>query len=496
MAKQTINVPDVGEGVAEVEIVSWAVGVGDSVARLTTVAEVMTDKATVEVPAPMDGVIVELGGDVGDVLTVGSPLFVMRGEGDVDDEPNGTDSSSTAEGVRRAEPVTSPPPPAGITQRPHATGETPSTEAPQSPGPLTSSAPAAQPPPPSTPPRRRKEGERPLATPAVRARARELGADLRRIVGTGPAGRITHDDLDQFLQSPPSSGVAPGASTATDRRPNTSIEEVPVVGLRRRIAERTLASTTTIPHITYVDEVDVTALEELRRQLNRESRDRTLQADGSADNRPHLTVLPFLVRALTNVIPDFPHLNAHLIEADQARKAGGEVAGAGTDTLRVVGGVHVGIATQTGNGLIVPVLRHAEAHTVWSAAAAIAELSEATRSGRARAQDLSGSTISITSLGPLGGIVTTPVINKPEVAIVGVNKIVIRPVWIDGEFVPRKMMNLSSSFDHRVVDGWDAANFVQAVRIQLEQPALLFIDRYEPGPSPADGDTGDEDGHG
>ena len=489
MAKQTINIPDVGEGVAEVEIVSWAVGVGDSVARLSTVAEVMTDKATVEVPAPMDGIIVELGGAVGDVLTVGSPLFVMRGEGDVDDEPGGTDGGTTkSDEAGRSEPVTSPPPPAGITVRPHTTGETPSTEPPQPAPASTSSAPAAQPPPALTPPRRRKEGERPLATPAVRARARELGADLRQITGTGPAGRITHDDLDRFLQTPPAVGVAPGGAIPVTRTANTSIEEKPVVGLRRRIAERMVASTTTIPHITYVDEVDVTALEDLRHQLNRESRERGL-------GRPDLTLLPFLVRAVTNVTTDFPHLNAHLIEADPAGKSKGDVAGAGTDTLRIIGGVHVGIATQTDNGLIVPVLRHAEAHSVWSAAVAIAELSEATRSGRAKAQDLSGSTISITSLGPLGGIVTTPVINKPEVAIVGVNKIVVRPVWIDGEFVPRKMMNLSSSFDHRVVDGWDAANFIQAVRTQLEQPALLFIDRYEPmGAGPAD--PGREDDRG
>jgi 2-oxoisovalerate dehydrogenase E2 component (dihydrolipoyl transacylase) len=487
MAKQTINVPDVGEGVAEVEIVSWAVGVGDSVTRLSTVAEVMTDTATVEVPAPIDGVVTELGGAVGDVLTVGSPLFVMRAEGEVDDD--GETGVAGESGVE-AEPVISPPPPAGVTLRPHSTGETPSTESPRPAPASVTSAPATEPPPPPTPPRRRKEGERPLATPAVRARARELGADLRQITGSGPAGRITHDDLERFVQTPPSTTPAAVAGTALSARtPDTSVEEQPVVGLRRRIAERMVASTTTIPHITYVDEVDITALEDLRHQLNRESREQA-----RAHDRPHLTVLPFLVRALTNVIPDFPHLNAHLIEADR----GGErkVAKAGTDTLRIVGGVHVGIATQTDNGLIVPVLRHAEAHTVWSAAAAIAELSEATRTGRAKPQDLTGSTISITSLGPLGGIVTTPVINKPEVAIVGVNKIVIRPVWIDGEFVPRKMMNLSSSFDHRVVDGWDAANFVQAVRAQLEQPALLFIDRYEPGAGAAATTPGREDDRG
>ena len=225
-----------------------------------------------------------------------------------------------------------------------------------------------------------------------------------------------------------------------------------------------VASTSTIPHITYVEEVDMTALEELRATLNE-------RVDGRS-GQTRLTLLPFLVRALTNVLVDFPRCNAHLDDSASTSEGGGP------DVLTLHEGVHVGIATQTDNGLIVPVLRHAEAHTVWSAATAIAKVTEATRTGRAAPEDLTGSTITISSLGALGGVVSTPVINKPEVAIVGVNKMAVRPVWNEsaGEFSPRKMMNLSSSFDHRVIDGWDAANFVQALRVQLEQPALLFVD--------------------
>ncbi|MDH4280011.1 MAG: 2-oxo acid dehydrogenase subunit E2, partial [Acidimicrobiia bacterium] len=235
-------------------------------------------------------------------------------------------------------------------------------------------------------------------------------------------------------------------------------------------AKQMVASTSTIPHITYVEEVDMTALEELRATLNRRVDGRDVH-HGASQTR--LTLLPFLVRALTNVLVDFPQFNAHLDDSGSTSADGG-----GPDVLTTYEGVHVGIATQTDNGLIVPVLRHAEAHTVWSAATAIADLGEATRTGRASAEDLSGSTITISSLGALGGIVSTPVINKPEVAVIGVNKMAVRPVWNEtaGEFEPRKMMNLSSSFDHRVIDGWDAANFVQAVRSQLEQPALLFVD--------------------
>ncbi len=487
-----VKVPDVGEGVAEVEIVSWSVAVGDTVARLQTVAEVMTDKATVEVPSPVDGVVAELGGAVGDVLLVGSPLIHLglggsesttrpppperprRAPVDADraDEPAVEDGAGAEEksdphdGIVSSddEPVRSASPPPGVESRPHATG-----------APLSSDEPRPTPSAPSSSargrvmvPSRTHDGKV-LATPAVRRRARDSGVDLRRVGASGPAGRVTHDDLDAYLAAQADAGLsaggsAPGAPIARVAR--TGVSERPIVGLRRRIARQMVASTSTIPHITYVEEIDMTALEELRATLNQ-------QVD-SGGSQVRLTLLPFLVRALTNVLVDFPQCNAHL---DDSASTSGE-GGGGSDVLTVHEGVHVGIATQTDNGLIVPVLRHAEAHTVWSAATAIAELSEATRSGRASVEDLSGSTITITSLGALGGIVSTPVINKPEVAIVGVNKMAVRPVWDEsaGEFRPRKMMNLSSSFDHRVIDGWDAANFVQALRAQLEQPALLFVD--------------------
>ncbi len=479
----TIKVPDVGEGVAEVEIVNWLVRVGDTIARLQTVAEVMTDKATVEVPSPIDGVVVDLGGAVGDVLLVGSPLMHLA-TGDSPVIERSADGPATEESadepIEISAEVTSalesmaadeaPPaalqsstPPSGVELRPHPTGA-PVVEAngvaadrfvvPRRSHPITA-----------------ETGPRVMATPAVRRRARDLGLDLRKLAAegfaTGPAGRVSHEDLDHYLAGDRSmpdrrSGDGGGGRPA----PRTGSTQQPVVGLRRRIAQQMVNSASTIPHITYVEEVDVTALEDLRADLNKRAADRPGQ--------PRLTILPFLVRALVNAIDDYPHLNAHLNDGESTADAAGPAA------ITTYDGVHVGIATQTDNGLIVPVLRHAEAHTIWSTATSIAALSEATRNGTAAAEQLSGSTITITSLGALGGIVTTPIINKPEVAIVGVNKIVTRPVWIDGEFVPRKIMNLSSSFDHRVIDGWDAANFVQAIRVQLEQPALLFIDEFVP----------------
>ncbi|RIK82936.1 MAG: branched-chain alpha-keto acid dehydrogenase subunit E2, partial [Hyphomicrobiales bacterium] len=294
----------------------------------------------------------------------------------------------------------------------------------------------------------RPEGERPLASPAVRLRAKEAGVDLRQVPGTGPAGRITHDDLDHFIAR----GSTP---VATGLRPNTAVEEVKVVGLRRRIAEKMALAKARIPHITYVEEVDVTALEELRGKLNGEKR------PAGAAERPKVTILPFLVRAIVRAVAEQPQINA--LYDDEA------------GIVHRHGGVHVGIAAQTPGGLVVPVLRHAEARDLWDCGAEIGRLAEAARSGTATREELSGSTITITSLGALGGVATTPVINHPEVAIVGVNKIMVRPVWDGTQFVPRKMMNLSSSFDHRVVDGWDAAVFVQRLKVLLETPALLFV---------------------
>jgi 2-oxoisovalerate dehydrogenase E2 component (dihydrolipoyl transacylase) len=292
----------------------------------------------------------------------------------------------------------------------------------------------------------RAEGEKPIASPAVRLRAREAGVDLRQVSGTGPAGRITHEDLDTFITHGRQGTLAP------DLAPKTSVEQIKVVGLRRKIAEKMAISKSRIPHITYVEEVDVTALEELRAALNAKKR----------VDRPKLTLLPFLMRAMVKGIAERPHLNA-LYDDD-----GG--------IIHQHGGVHIGIATQTSSGLVVPVVRHAEGRDLWGCAIELNRLAEAAKAGTATREELSGSTITITSLGAIGGIVTTPVINYPEVAIIGVNKIMVRPVWDGANFVPRKMMNLSSSFDHRIIDGWDAAVFVQHIKTLLETPAMIFVE--------------------
>jgi 2-oxoisovalerate dehydrogenase E2 component (dihydrolipoyl transacylase) len=292
----------------------------------------------------------------------------------------------------------------------------------------------------------RPEGQKPLAAPSVRQRAREAGVDLRQVPGSGPAGRIMHADLDGFIARGPQAG------RAQDLRRNEAIETVKVVGLRRRIAEKMALAKSRIPHITYVEEVDVGALEDLRAALNRSKR---------AD-QPKLTLLPFLMRAMVKAIAEQPAMNA-LFDDDAG-------------VVHRHGGVHIGVATQTPGGLLVPVVRHAEALDLWGCAAELNRLAEAARNGSATREELSGSTITITSLGAMGGIATTPVINYPEVAIVGVNKIMIRPVWDGSTFVPRKMMNLSSSFDHRVIDGWDAAVFVQRIKSLLETPAMIFVE--------------------
>jgi 2-oxoisovalerate dehydrogenase E2 component (dihydrolipoyl transacylase) len=292
----------------------------------------------------------------------------------------------------------------------------------------------------------RAEGDKPVASPAVRLRAREAGVDLRQVPGSGPAGRITHEDLDAFFTHGRQVAKAPGLSQ------NTSVEHVKVIGLRRKIAEKMAIAKSRIPHITYVEEVDVTALEDLRSSLNANKR----------SDRPKLTLLPFLMRAMVRAIAEQPHLNA--IYDDDA------------GVVHQHGGVHIGIATQTGSGLMVPVVKHAEARDLWECAIELNRLAEAAKSGLATREELSGSTITITSLGAMGGIVTTPVINYPEVAIIGVNKMVVRPVWDGSTFIPRKMMNLSSSFDHRIIDGWDAAVFVQRIKALLETPAMIFVE--------------------
>ncbi|WP_292623701.1 dihydrolipoamide acetyltransferase family protein, partial [Mesorhizobium sp.] len=296
----------------------------------------------------------------------------------------------------------------------------------------------------------RAEGEKPLASPAVRLRAKEAGIDLRQVPGSGPAGRIGHEDIEAFLARGPQLAHATGLAR------KDGVEDIKIVGLRRKIAEKMALAKSRIPHITYVEEIDVTALEELRATLNKEKR----PAKGA--ERPKLTLLPFLMRAMVKAIADQPNLNA--VFDDEA------------GIIHQHEGIHIGIAAQTPNGLVVPVVKHAEARDLWDCAAEVNRLADAAKSGTASREELSGSTITITSLGAMGGVATTPVINYPEVAIVGVNKMMVRPVWDGTQFVPRKMMNLSSSFDHRVIDGWDAAVFVQRIKALLETPALIFVD--------------------
>jgi len=433
MGVHVIRMPDIGEGIAEVELVEWHVAVGDSVREDQTLADVMTDKATVEIPSPVAGVVVALGGKVGEVLAVGSELVRLEVEGE--------GNLSTAEAARPR--AVSPPSGGGV-----AAAAAPPPAPPPAVTPAVAPVAAtvrAAPPVAGRPPR--GPGDKPIASPAVRRRAWDLGIDLRQVAGSGPAGRILQSDLDAFAAG----GVAPVAAPPR-HAPRDGAEVVPVIGLRRRIAQRMQESKRRIPHFSYVEEVDVSELEILRARLN----------DLHGVTRGRLTVLPFLMRAIVLAAPSFRDLNAHYDDE------------AGTLTRHAA--VHVGIATQTPAGLLVPVVRHAEARDLWSCAAEIARLAAAARAGEATRDELTGSTITITSLGPLGGIVTTPVINPPETAIVGVNRIVTRPVWREGAVVPRQIMNLSSSFDHRVVDGLVAAEFVQALRRSLECPALLFVE--------------------
>jgi 2-oxoisovalerate dehydrogenase E2 component (dihydrolipoyl transacylase) len=427
MGTRIVKLPDVGEGVAEAEIVEWHVEVGQSVLEDQVLAAVMTDKATVEIPSPVAGTVVALAGEVGSILAVGAELVRLEVAGAGNDEVVATPKQAPA-----AEPKLVPKKPEPVAAR----KEAPPAEPPK---PAVRAEAAS----PSLP---RPAIAKPIASPAVRRRARDAGVDLRQLRGSGPAGRISHDDLDAFLRG------AGGAAGGATRVANPKIETIKMVGLRRRIAQKMAESKRRIAHFSYVEEVDVTALEELRKTLNAEDR----------PDRPRLTLIPFLMQALVKAIVDFPEMNA--LYDDEA------------ETIDRYGGVHIGIATQTNAGLLVPVVRHCEARGLWEFAAEVRRLSEAARQGTATRAELSGSTITITSLGALGGIVTTPVINRPEVAIIGVNREVVRPVWQGEQFVPRTMMNLSSSFDHRVIDGYAAARFVQRIKGLLEAPATLFIE--------------------
>ncbi|MDR3528771.1 MAG: dihydrolipoamide acetyltransferase family protein [Rhizomicrobium sp.] len=395
MGRFIFKLPDVGEGTAEAEIVAWHVAVGEHVREDQLLVDVMTDKATVEMTSPVAGTVVALKANPGEMATVGAPLVEFELE--------------TVAAVA-ASPV----------------AETPA--APQIATAAVSNdvAPGIV-----------------LAAPAVRLRAADLGIDLHRLRGSGPGGRVTHGDLDDFL--------AGGGKSAPRQTLRDGVEEIKLIGLRRKIAEKMQEAKRRIPHFAYVEEIDMSEMESLRAQLNETRR----------GGQPKLTVLPFIMLALVRALPDFPQINAHFDD-----EAG---------VIKRFQAVHIGIATQTDAGLMVPVVRHAEALDLWQAAAAVAAMAAKARDGSAKRDELSGSTITITSLGALGGIASTPIINHPEVAIIGPNAIVERPVVRAGQVAIRKMMNLSSSFDHRVVDGGDAALFVKRLKALLEHPALLFI---------------------
>lgn len=431
--RYVVKLPDVGEGTAEAELVAWYVTVGDTIREEQHVADVMTEKATVELPSPAAGRVVSLTGVPGSKIAVGSELMVLEvaGAGNVE-QP----AAHPAAGATTPEPAT---PARASAQAQRA--PTPSRAFGAGTGTVTSLKPGFA---------TRTPGEKPVAAPAVRQRALELGVKLQFVGGSGPGGRITHDDLERYVASGGAVPMGSGMQPALARE--DGVEAVKLIGLRRRIAEKMQEAKRRIPHFSYIEEVDVTALENLRAHLNA----------AKHKEQPKVTLLPFLMRAMVRSLVHFPQINARF-----------------DDDAGVVHrhqGVHIGIATQTPGGLLVTVVRHAEALDIWDAAKEVARLATAAREGKATRDELSGSTITITSLGTLGGIATTPVINHPEVAIVGVNKISERPMVCDAQIVVRKMMNLSSSFDHRVVDGVDAAEFVQRVRGFLEQPATLFMD--------------------
>ena len=432
MTRYVFKMPDLGEGTVEAEIVAWHVKVGDNVAEDQVMAEVMTEKAAVEVPAPVTGRIVSLTGGPGDMVRVGAEFVVFETESDESLAPPPVAAPEAA--PASVQPAVAAPPPV---ERPAAHA---AAEPRQAPVPAPAAAAPAR-------------ASRVMASPASRRRAREAGLDLAQVQGSGPHGRITRQDLEAAL-----AGAAPAAPAApTSRHPaaglamRTGTEEIKVIGVRRVIAARMTEAKRNIPHFAYVEEVDVTELESLRQHLNARA------PKGAAP----LTYLPFLIAALARVLEQYPQCNAWF------------------DTERNVvirhRAVHAGVATQTPDGLKVPVVRHAEARTLWDLADEIKRVSDAARSGKATREELSGSTITVTSLGKLGGIVSTPIINAPEMGIIGVNKAIERPVVLNGAITVRRIMNLSSSFDHRFVDGYDAAAMIQALREMLEHPATIFI---------------------
>jgi len=427
MAKYEFKLPDIGEGIAEAEIVAWHVKVGDTIAEDQQIADMMTDKATVEMESPVAGKVVQLAGEVGDQIPIGSVLAVIETEGA--EAPAEAAPAPAAEEVPIADGAAEPTP-AQAEEIPTTAVEAPAA-APRAPEPRVEPEVA----------KKESVGAHVLASPAVRARARDLGIDLGQVKTTGD--RIRHSDLDAYLLY--NGGSVSGRSAAAPRKDET----IKVVGLRRKIAENMQEAKRRIPHFTLVEEFDVTALEETRAMMNKDRGD-----------NPKLTLLPFLITAMARALPDFPMLNATY--DDEA------------NVITRHGALNLGMATQTPNGLMVAVIRDAQSKSVWDLAREISRLADAARSGKATREELSGSTITLSSLGPMGGITSTPVINRPEVAIIAVNKVDEKLVPIDGEIEIRKRMNLSLSCDHRVVDGWDAASFMQAMKALIENPLRLL----------------------
>jgi 2-oxoisovalerate dehydrogenase E2 component (dihydrolipoyl transacylase) len=446
MARYEFKLPDIGEGIAEAEIVAWHVKVGDMVEEDQQIADMMTDKATVEMESPVAGRVVQLAGEVGHQIPIGSVLVVFETEAEAPpaaeqdgqettDAGERTDTVAFTDGLvtqtedlKESVPSTREQPPL-----PPAGGDEPRSG--ERGGAVeTHAAPTAPPPPPPA------SGRGVLASPAVRQRARDLGIDLAQVKTT--ADRVRHSDLDAYL-------LYNGGAVSHAARPRREDETVKVVGLRRKIAENMAEAKRRIPHFTLVEEFDVTALEQTRAMMN-----------ADRGGRPKLTMLPFLVTAMAKTLGDYPQLNTRYDDDE--------------NVLHRSGAVHMGMATQTPNGLMVPVIRNAETKSVWDIASEILRLAEAARTGKAAREELSGSTITISSLGPMGGIASTPVINRPEVAIVAVNKLEEKPVVVDGDLEIRKRMNLSLSCDHRVVDGWDAASFLQDLKTLVENPLKLL----------------------
>ena len=459
MGRYTFNLPDIGEGIAEAEIVEWHVKMGDMVEEDQRIADMMTDKATVEMEAPATGKIVEMAGEAGDTVSIGSMLVVIETEGEVEDDGHGSaervdEQPADREGVAEAadagpgmdEPTVAAEQP-GVQDnevgtprnevRPKADDDTMRAPAKAGAQQVTSDDGLL-------PSQERKGSAKVLASPAVRKRADELGVDLADVKCQGE--HVRHGDLDAYLNYGAGQGYRPAGASA-----KRADEAIKVIGMRRKIAQNMAASKRSIPHFTYVEEIDVTELEHVRADLN-----------ATRGSKPKLTVLPLLIVAIAKTIPEFPMINARYDDEE------------GVVTRH--GAIHLGMAAQTDKGLTVPVIRNAQDRNVWQLASEIERLANAARDGSIKADELQGATLTVTSLGPLGGIATTPVINKPEVAIIGPNKIVERPVIIDGELEARKLMNLSISCDHRVVDGWDAASFVQALKKLVETPVLLFAD--------------------